>query len=174
LNDQTSHPPPALPFKTPLHQSPDVSTTDLDPDHSVISQTNSADGSDEQLESSPVEGTSHSTFIAPALPPIRFSMNSSNFSDLLGAVGGPSFRAFQGLADISEGGSSAVSPTPPSTVSSFDGHRPMSDNTVVGSLSYASSQTSLVDDDTTVILRGEDKDSVSVSRSSVDAWVTDH
>jgi hypothetical protein len=50
----------------------------------------------------------------------------------------------------------------------------MSDNTVVGSLSYASSQTSLVDDDTTVILRGEDKDSVSVSRSSVDAWVTDH
>ena len=35
-----------------------------------------------------VEQTSHTTFIAPALPPIRFSMNNADFSELLGSVAG--------------------------------------------------------------------------------------
>ena len=170
FGDQESNSPTAPLPKIPMSHSPDVSASDIDPDFSIISQANSANGSDEMLESSPVEGTSHSTFIAPALPPIRFSMTSSNFSDLLGAVGGPSLRVFQDLADISEAGSTAVSPTPPSTVSSSDGHRPISDTTVVASPSYTSSQTSLVEDDTTVVLKNE-KDNVGVPRSSNDRSV---
>lgn len=40
-------------------------------------------------EDESVKRTSHSTFIAPALPPIRFSMGAADFSDLLKSVEGP-------------------------------------------------------------------------------------
>ncbi|KAH8107975.1 RhoGAP-domain-containing protein [Cristinia sonorae] len=43
----------------------------------------------ESYESSPVEQTSHATYIAPALPPIRFSMSGADFSELLKSVGSP-------------------------------------------------------------------------------------
>ncbi|KAL6300918.1 hypothetical protein BKA93DRAFT_828624 [Sparassis latifolia] len=39
-------------------------------------------------ESSPVKRTSHATFIAPALPPIRIAMGGTDFSDLFKSVGG--------------------------------------------------------------------------------------
>lgn len=54
-----------------------------------LSQVDSADVSEEYLQEEPVESTSHSTFIAPALPPIRFSMGGADFDDLLKSVGGP-------------------------------------------------------------------------------------
>lgn len=71
---------------------------DIDPDASAISHVDS--NSD---ESSPVERTSVATFIAPALlPPIRFSMTGSDFSDFLRSVGGiPSLKS---LDQIAEGG----------------------------------------------------------------------
>lgn len=54
-----------------------------DPDASGLSQQ---DASDDMSESSPVERTSHATFIAPALPPIRFSLNTTDFAELLSSV----------------------------------------------------------------------------------------
>ncbi|OSD06757.1 RhoGAP-domain-containing protein [Trametes coccinea BRFM310] len=45
--------------------------------------TETEDNSADEAESSPVERTSHSTFIAPALPPIRISMGGADFSDFI-------------------------------------------------------------------------------------------
>lgn len=69
---------------------------DIDPDASAISHVDS--NSD---ESSPVERTSVATFIAPALlPPIRFSMTGSDFSDFLRSVGGiPSLKSLDQIAE---------------------------------------------------------------------------
>ncbi|KAH7888929.1 RhoGAP-domain-containing protein [Phlebopus sp. FC_14] len=70
---------------------------DIDPDVSALSQL---DGSD---ESSPVERTSIATFIAPALPPIRFSMSGADFSDFLKSVGGiPSLKSLDKIAQGEE------------------------------------------------------------------------
>ncbi|KZT10745.1 RhoGAP-domain-containing protein [Laetiporus sulphureus 93-53] len=61
------------------------------------------DGATESSESSPVERTSHATFIAPALPPIRISMGGTDFSELLRSVGG-SITKLEQLAETTEGG----------------------------------------------------------------------
>ncbi|KAF8134448.1 RhoGAP-domain-containing protein [Boletus edulis] len=54
-------------------------------------------------ESSPVERTSIATFIAPALPPIRFSMSGADFSDFLKSVGGiPSLKSLEQIAQQEE------------------------------------------------------------------------
>ncbi|KAI0675177.1 RhoGAP-domain-containing protein [Trametes maxima] len=50
--------------------------------------TETEDNSADEAESSPVERTSHSTFIAPALPPIRISMGGADFSDLIRTMSG--------------------------------------------------------------------------------------
>lgn len=44
------------------------------------------DDSDDMDESRPVERTSIATYIAPALPPIRFSMNTADFSELFSGM----------------------------------------------------------------------------------------
>jgi Rho-type GTPase-activating protein 1/2 len=59
-----------------------------DPD---IRVNRSLDAEDQRIDDlsdseSPVETTSHSTFIAPALPPIRFSLNTDNFAQLFDSV----------------------------------------------------------------------------------------
>ncbi|KAG6821004.1 hypothetical protein H0H93_008633 [Arthromyces matolae] len=60
-------------------------------------------GSEDLSESSPVEHTSHSTFIAPALPPIRLSLSSNDFSEIFSSVGGfPSRMSLSHLAKIPE------------------------------------------------------------------------
>ncbi|KAL4078283.1 hypothetical protein V8B97DRAFT_2074303, partial [Scleroderma yunnanense] len=91
-------------LSAPLHKEPKskprpsglkLERLDVDPDISAVSQL---DGSD---ESSPVERTSVATFIAPALPPIRFSMSGSDFSDFLKSVGG--IPPLKSLNEISEG-----------------------------------------------------------------------
>ncbi|KAG2135490.1 RhoGAP-domain-containing protein [Suillus clintonianus] len=68
---------------------------DIDPDVSVSHMDSNSD------ESSPVERTSVATFIAPALlPPIRFSMTGSDFSDFLRSVGGmPSLKSLDQIAE---------------------------------------------------------------------------
>jgi len=50
-------------------------------------ELNRQESTSEESESSPVETTSHATFIAPALPPIRFSLTTADFADLFNSVG---------------------------------------------------------------------------------------
>lgn len=88
-----------------------------DEDYADISQIDS-EGVSEDLshEEEPVESTSHSTFIAPALPPIRFSMSGTDFAELLKSVGGQEgLKALDRIAEGNEGRSTDVSPTPPPT-----------------------------------------------------------
>lgn len=85
---------PALPpksskeYKRPPNlniQSPASSTTiaENEPDGSGVAEHEEPSGSEISHESSPVQQTSHATFIAPALPPIRFSMSGSDFGDFM-------------------------------------------------------------------------------------------
>ncbi|KAF8993695.1 hypothetical protein BDQ17DRAFT_125529 [Cyathus striatus] len=69
---------------------PELEPESLDSPHSEhdVSFTSQANSSSEDLAEVPVERTSHATFIAPALPPIRFSLSSAGFADLLSSVGG--------------------------------------------------------------------------------------
>ncbi|KNZ80478.1 Beta-chimaerin [Termitomyces sp. J132] len=82
-------------------------------------------GSEDLSESSPVEYTSHSTFIAPALPPIRLSLSSNDFSELLNSVGGfPSRISLSQLTKIPEGEKSEArndAPPPPTKPSKVNG-----------------------------------------------------
>lgn len=66
-------------------QSPASSTmiAENEPDGPEVAENEEPSGSEISHESSPVEQTSHSTFIAPALPPIRFSMSGSDFGDFM-------------------------------------------------------------------------------------------
>lgn len=77
-----------------------------------------ADGSDDwdDVDEGTVEATSTATFIAPALPPIRFSMSGTDFSDMLKNVGGgmPSLKSLENLAKLQEQ-ESTPPPTPPPT-----------------------------------------------------------
>ncbi|KAG2154366.1 RhoGAP-domain-containing protein [Suillus bovinus] len=82
---------------------------DIDPDASAMSHMDS--NSD---ESSPVERTSVATFIAPALlPPIRFSMTGSDFSDFLRSVGGmPSLKSLDQIAEGDDSRKDELLPSP--------------------------------------------------------------
>ncbi|KAJ7733752.1 RhoGAP-domain-containing protein [Mycena maculata] len=111
--------PPALPpkeskstFQSPQHL---LSPLSDDPDTANAPQP---DSSDDMSESSPVEHTSHSTFIAPALPPIRFSMTTADFSDLFNSADGQRSSLKQ-LANISEDYDAHVPMTPPPTATSI-------------------------------------------------------
>lgn len=83
-DDTTTPAPPVPPKEHGAKARANGLRLDIDPDVSALSHIDP--NSD---ESSPVERTSVSTFIAPAvLPPIRFSMTGSDFSDILNSVGG--------------------------------------------------------------------------------------
>ncbi|KXN90650.1 Beta-chimaerin [Leucoagaricus sp. SymC.cos] len=91
IPDQCHHCPPAPPPKgDDDHLAVQSPVSSEDPDASGVSQHEKKDASDDMSESSPVERTSHATFIAPALPPIRFSLNTTDFAELLNSVQGPS------------------------------------------------------------------------------------
>jgi hypothetical protein len=66
-------------------QSPASSTmiAENEPDGAEVVENEEPSGSEISHESSPVAQTSHSTFIAPALPPIRFSMSGPDFGDFM-------------------------------------------------------------------------------------------
>ncbi|KAJ7462200.1 signal transducer [Mycena galericulata] len=117
--DYHNSPPPPPPKESKPYgaQSPQHMLSPLsdDVDASAASQP---DSSDDMSESSPVEHTSHSTFIAPALPPIRFSMTTADFSDLFSSADGQKSSLKQ-LANISEDYDSHVPMTPPPTAASI-------------------------------------------------------
>ncbi|GLB37138.1 putative protein kinase C conserved region 1 (C1) domains (Cysteine-rich domains) [Lyophyllum shimeji] len=119
-NDRRSQERESLPPAPPPKEAKDLSwsrdsSVAIDADSSALDS-----GSEELSESSPVERTSHSTFITPALPPIRLSMTSTDFSELFNSMGGfPSRQSLDRLAKISEGETSAR--TPPPTATNFDG-----------------------------------------------------
>lgn len=78
----------------------------VDLDSPEISQL--GDISDDMGES--VERMSHTTYIAPALPPIRFSMDTADFAELLGSVGGaPSLKYLDNLAKLTKQGNTLSS-----------------------------------------------------------------
>ncbi|EPQ56987.1 RhoGAP-domain-containing protein [Gloeophyllum trabeum ATCC 11539] len=107
--------PSARPSVEPLH----VDTTSRVPGD--ISRTTSAEGSVSDDEEEPVQQRmSTTTFIAPALPPIRISMNMPDFdfSDLLKSIEGSS-RSSEPLSKLAEeDGKSLSAPTPPPTAAS--------------------------------------------------------
>ena len=88
--------PPALPPKDGKGTRPIAYDTEGDLNTSEASQH--GDASEDIMESLRVERMSHSTFIAPALPPIRFSLNTTDFSELLGSVGG--MTSLKSLDDV--------------------------------------------------------------------------
>lgn len=116
--------PDGSPPRPPPKPRPEALKLNIDSDVSVISQL---EGSD---ESSPVERTSISTFIAPALPPIRFSMSGTDFSDFLRSVGGiPSLKSLEEIAQQEE-----PPPKSPTSMNTFvpqdDVRRPPTDAVV--------------------------------------------
>jgi hypothetical protein len=102
-----------------------VESSDTDLDMSLSQIDNGSD----DTESSPVQQVSHSTFIAPALPPIRFSMNTADFSELFSSVGGlPSIKSMDHLAKLSEEIHGKCSPPP---TASFETNLTPTSNTTV-------------------------------------------
>lgn len=99
------HSPPVPPPKDARTETSLSSEGDM----STMSQSGS--GSDELSELPSIEQTSRATFIAPALPPIRFSMNANDFSDMLNSVGG-SHPTLEALAKLSPPSSIQASATP--------------------------------------------------------------
>ncbi|KAF5370661.1 hypothetical protein D9758_001839 [Tetrapyrgos nigripes] len=104
-------------------------------------------------ESSPVERrTSRATFIAPALPPIRFSLNTADFSDLFSSVGGHSLKNLETLANATDkqehkpkriDEEADVPNTPPPTAASVQLNGHSADDYESGKLDRSSSVKSL-------------------------------
>ncbi|KAJ7262261.1 hypothetical protein B0H12DRAFT_1069284 [Mycena haematopus] len=118
FNSRSPPPPPpkdsnSYPTQSPAHP---LSVLSDDAEASSVAQP---DSSDDMSESSPVEHTSHSTFIAPALPPIRFSMTTADFSDLFSSAEGQKSTSLKQLANISEDLDGHVPMTPPPTATSL-------------------------------------------------------
>ncbi|KAI0820004.1 RhoGAP-domain-containing protein [Trametes gibbosa] len=88
--------------------------------------TETEENSGDDAESSPVERTSHSTFIAPALPPIRISMGGADFSDLIRTMSGVP----KGAERIKDAAPGDFALTPPD--SAGQPATPRSDITVLG------------------------------------------
>lgn len=78
--------PPSKDGKTRHTLIADASDIELD------TSTASHDSAANETESFPVNRAPRTAYIAPALPPIRFSMNSTDFADLLTSVSGLRFR----------------------------------------------------------------------------------
>ncbi|TFK22586.1 RhoGAP-domain-containing protein [Coprinopsis marcescibilis] len=132
----------------------------------------SLDGHDQDLsdaETSQISRTSHSTYIAPALPPIRMSLtsdlsdflNGKSISDLAAMSEQPFSRASflqnsgsQNLSDIVEEGGGSLPDTPTMEASSSNGHGSSGHDEKLDSLSdlngFSSSQSSTISQSTVV------------------------
>ncbi|KAH9998485.1 hypothetical protein BJV74DRAFT_883173 [Russula compacta] len=98
-----------------------------------VSFLNSAGDADSEDESSPVERVSRSTFIAPAHPPIRFSVTANGFQELLSQINPrkrSSFRSIEELVKLNQdaeahldAGLSASSLSPDSGATQNEGGR---------------------------------------------------
>jgi hypothetical protein len=93
-----------------------LATENIDSEPSVL---DSEENSDVSEGSAVEERMSHTTFIAPALPPIRFSMTGNDFSDLLGA-GGSSLKNLERLAKLSEDRDEATEALPQAQIDNSD------------------------------------------------------
>ena len=140
---------PALPskgskgYKRPPNlniQSPASSTTIAENESDVPQALEIEEpiGSEISHESSPVEQTSHATFIAPALPPIRFSMSGTDFGDFMKFGGQDPQRAAQlkgmaiGIPEVVEHSSEGlVTPVDESGQNAPSVSTPKSDITIV-------------------------------------------
>jgi len=117
-------------------QSPASSTTIAEnvPDGHEVPDSEEPSGSEISHESSPVQQTSHSTFIAPALPPIRFSMSGSDFGDLMGFGGQDHQRKGKvpNVPEVAEDGSEdLVTPIDESNMHIPPVSTPKSDKTII-------------------------------------------
>ncbi|KAK2467763.1 hypothetical protein APHAL10511_000058 [Amanita phalloides] len=74
--------PPLPPKDRRAHDITNNESSDFEPDASTASH----DSAVNEVESFPVTQVPHTAYIVPALPPIRFSMNSTDFADLLSSV----------------------------------------------------------------------------------------
>ncbi|KAF8744948.1 hypothetical protein AX14_012772 [Amanita brunnescens Koide BX004] len=84
---QKEVPPPPKDDKTR-----DTSIADASDDIELDTSTASHDSAAHETESFPMARAPRTAYIAPALPPIRFSMNSTDFADLLTSVSGLRIR----------------------------------------------------------------------------------
>ncbi|OSX66081.1 hypothetical protein POSPLADRAFT_1131942 [Postia placenta MAD-698-R-SB12] len=146
--------PPALPPKDSPSGKPGMrppllrlDTADIRRDTSDARRLDSEEPTDSP-ESSPVERTSHATFIAPALPPIRISMGGTDFSELLKSVGGNVLKLDQIAETTKEGGRkldlSAASP------SAFMASDNSAHSRTLGGSSHAPSPTSTLDENNAI------------------------
>lgn len=85
----------------------------------------SSAGADSEDESSPVERVSRSTFIAPAHPPIRFSVSGNGFQELLSQVdprNRSSLYAIEQLVKMSQDADAYLGTSQPVASSNLNGH----------------------------------------------------
>lgn len=86
----------------------------------TLNKVHGDSGSEEILESPPVERTPHYTFIAPALPPIRFSLNAGDFSQLFNGANGP--LDLRPMEDAARRADRDSSPSPNNTLPRTNGY----------------------------------------------------
>lgn len=96
--------PPSKDRKTRHTSITDAS--DIELDTSIASYDSAAN----ETESFPVTRAPRTAYIAPALPPIRFSMNSTDFADLLTSVSGLRIRDALTQSGRSDSGKVQASP----------------------------------------------------------------
>ncbi|THH15660.1 hypothetical protein EW146_g4855 [Bondarzewia mesenterica] len=168
-------PPLPPPKEIKSHARPEHLQLDSDDlmraDGADVSRVGSAAVSDESEESSPVERISHSTFIAPALPPIRFSMGGGGFSDLLQSVNAhESLKSLERLAQLSEDtiarldsvDTPPAAMTPPPTANTEWKSTPTSDTT----FTLTSGQSGLLDDASEITIEASSAPSSSFHTES--------
>ena len=119
---------------------PDLNTSEISPPGDV---------SEDLVNSLRVERMSHSTFIAPALPPIRFSLNTSDFSELLGSVGGMS--SSKSLEDVAMLTRQKQNDNAFTTSSSFVTAQ-TSENAALSLSEISNSQTPVLEDDSSAVI----------------------
>ena len=90
----------AKPRRRPLQLELDTKRPTSQATSGEVSFISSAGDADSEDESSPVERVSRSTFIAPAHPPIRFSISATGFQELLTLVDPRKRSSLQGIEEL--------------------------------------------------------------------------
>lgn len=107
ISQKPAPPPPPKDEKTRDTSNTDASDIELD------TSTTSYDSAANETESFPAARAPHTAYIAPALPPIRFSMNSADFADLLTSVSGLRIRDARTQPKQNDSGMGQLSPKVP-------------------------------------------------------------
>ena len=103
MNEVQLQAPPPPPKDEKIYELLNTEAGDFEPDAS----TTSYDSANNEMELFPVARAPHTVYVAPALPPIRFSMNSVDFTDLLNTVSG--LRSRDALVQSEPNGDDVVS-----------------------------------------------------------------